>query len=118
MKNPVYLFLAVSVVFLIACSNDSEDDLTEPINSEGPVTYVGDVQSIMSNNCTSCHGSPTSNGAPMPLTTFSEVVNAVNTRGLIGRMDATTNTMPPSGKLPQTIVDVVKQWETDGLLEN
>ena len=111
MKNLTYLFLAISVALLVACSNDSEDDLTDPINSSDPISYNGDVKVIIDNNCISCHGNPVSNGAPMPLTSFAEVVDAVNNRGLIGRMDSNTNTMPPSGKLPQTIVDIVKQWE-------
>ncbi|GAA4817511.1 hypothetical protein [Litoribaculum gwangyangense] len=119
------LFLCFSLIGLIySCSSDSNDDLSPTPNPDpnpnpsGKVTYNGNIKSIMSSFCTSCHGSPTSNGAPMSLTTYAQVVNAVQNRSLIARINSTSNPMPVGGLMSQTNRDLVQQWVTDGLLEN
>lgn len=107
------IFACITCLFLTNCSSD--DDLD---NTDLKVTYTTDIRSIMNNNCTNCHGSPTSNGAPMPLTTFSEVKDAVENRDLIARINSLTNPMPQSGLIPKASRDLIQQWKDDGLLEN
>jgi hypothetical protein len=56
----------------------------------------------------------------MPLLTYEDVKNAVENRGLINRISSedTGFLMPFGGpRLPQNLIDIVIQWETDGLLE-
>ncbi len=105
---------------LLSCSNDSVDDLidSEPIIQD--VTYTNDVKSIIDNNCTFCHSNPPVNGAPMSLVTYQENVEAIENRNLIERIETQDLgfVMPLGGpRLPQNLIDIVIQWETDGLLE-
>lgn len=114
------LKLTVGGMLLVACTNDSPDDLLgEEIT--GTVTYVVNVKPIITNNCLSCHTAPPVNGAPMQLTTYEDVKNAVLNRGLINRIsrqNGENGLMPLGGpRMPQHNIDVLNQWVTDGLLE-
>jgi uncharacterized membrane protein len=119
-KNLMYVFGIV--IMLFNCSSSSDDEPTPNPNPNpnptGKITYNGNIKSVMSANCTSCHGSPTTNSAPMSLTTYSQVKSAVETRGLINRINNANNPMPQSGLMTQTNRDLIQQWVDDGLLEN
>lgn len=117
--------LLVITVLLFNCSSGGDDPSSpDPTPDPNPdpttVTYNGHIKSIMSNNCTSCHGSTPTNGAPMSLTTYSQVKSAVETRGLITRINSTSNPMPPSPNSPLSNADknLVQQWKDGGFLEN
>ncbi|MFD0836040.1 cytochrome c [Mariniflexile aquimaris] len=123
-KNLIYVF--ATVILLFNCSSGSDDD-TSPTptpnpnpnpNPSGKVTYNGNVKSIMSSFCISCHGNPPTNGAPMSLTTYSQVKNAVESRGLINRINNANNPMPTGGLMSQANRDLIQKWLDDGLLEN
>jgi len=81
----------------------------------GDITYTNSIRSIVNSNCISCHGSTPSNGAPMSLTTYTEVKNATQNRGLITRIE--NGTMPPSGNLSTSQIQLFKDWKSDGYLE-
>ncbi|WP_142783562.1 hypothetical protein [Changchengzhania lutea] len=121
MKKTLYTGILLSAL-LFSCSSSSNDDLTDaPDPNPNPgakITYNANIKSIMSGNCTSCHGSTPTNGAPMSLTTYSQVTNAVQNRGLIARINSVSNPMPQNGLMPQNTRDTVQQWVDDGLLEN
>ena len=124
MKNYHNLFTLFLVAFsLISCSNSSENDLIdEPLPEAEIVTYNTHVKTIIDNNCISCHSNPPTNGAPISLTTYGNVKNAVENSNLIGRISAQvgeTGAMPFGGpRLPQSLIDIIIQWEADGLLES
>jgi hypothetical protein len=116
-----YLIPAVIISLFFSCSYNSEDDLTEEIIIDDFLTYDENIKSIIDNNCISCHSSPPINGAPMSLTTYDDVKNSVENGNLINRISTTDNgfVMPFGGpRLPQNLIDLVIQWETEGLLEN
>ena len=102
----------IGLLLFTACSNDS-DDVVPPQNND--VTYTNTVRSIMNGNCTSCHSNPPTNGAPMPLTTFENVKNAVQTRGLITQIENLE--MPPGGSLSGAQIQAIKDWQTGGFKE-
>ncbi|MDR6967032.1 putative membrane protein [Flavobacterium arsenatis] len=118
LKNTL-LFTSL-VLVLISCTNDSTNDLTEPLDINQTVKFSS-VQSIMQNNCNNCHGNPTSGGAPISLVTYNEVKAAVLESDLIGRMSIENGgdgLMPEGGpRLPQTTIDVVIKWQADGFQE-
>lgn len=120
MKNSKYLIFA-SLFILLSCNNNSEDDLTNPIASSNTTKYFQDVKPIIDNNCIICHGATPSNGAPMSLVTYAQVKDAVQNRGLldrISRAQGAPGMMPNQGmRLPQTKIDLIFDWNTDGLLE-
>jgi len=114
----IYSIAVISLFF--SCANDSEDDLIDSVPIDELVTYNANVKTIIDNNCIGCHSNPPVNGAPMALVTFEDVKDAVENRGLINRIssDDLGFLMPFGGpKLPQNLIDIVVQWQTDGLLE-
>lgn len=123
MKTKNSLVLLTSLI-IFGCSNNSEDDLILqdiPTNNDTPTTYLSKVKTIMDNNCISCHGATPTNGAPNSLTTYAEVKDAVLNRGLIDRISRTNGApglMPLGGpRMTQQTIDIVIDWNNDGLLE-
>lgn len=116
-----YPLLIVIIAMLSSCLYNSEDDLTEAVIIEDFVTYEGNIKVIIDNNCIGCHSSPPVNGAPMALTTYNDVRDAVENEDLIERISTTdTGFLMPFGgpRLPQNLIDLVIQWEQEGLMEN
>lgn len=116
-----YLILVITMILSLSCSYNSEDDLTEAIIVEDFVTYESEIKSIIDNNCIACHNNPPVNGAPMSLITYDDVKDAVENRDLIERISSMDSgfLMPFGGpRLPQNLIDLVVQWEEEGLLEN
>lgn len=104
-----------TISFLVACSGSDDAGTTPP---DEPVTYQADIRPIMQNHCVSCHGNPTANGAPMGLTTYLEVKDAVENRFLIDRINDTNNPMPESGLLPIATRALIEKWVNQGMPEN
>lgn len=119
MKKAKYLFFT-SFLFVVSCSSNSEDDLINPV-SLSTTKYTENVKPIIDNNCIICHGSTPTNGAPMSLVTYAQVKDAVQNRGLLDRISRTQGApgmMPNLGtRLPQSTIDLIVDWNTDGLLE-
>ncbi|RKE94998.1 hypothetical protein [Ichthyenterobacterium magnum] len=119
MKNSIATLL-ISSLILFNCTNASENDLIETIPLPTVVTYTSNIKTIIDNNCIECHNNPPINDAPMPLLTYENVKDAIENRGLINRIssDDLAFSMPFGGpKLPQNLIDLVIQWEADGLIE-
>ena len=122
MKKRTFYFLAPFLIS-ISCTTSTYDDIQE-IMDEEPIETVTfqEVAFIIQDNCSACHSDPPQNGAPMPLTSYLEVKNAVENLGLIDRIsrnDGESGLMPLGGpRLPQQQIDLIVQWNTDGLLEN
>ncbi|NHN25144.1 hypothetical protein FIA58_005570 [Flavobacterium jejuense] len=120
MKKKSILTLSMLALLLFSCTNDSESDLSVVPDIQ-VVTYNNYVKSVISENCLFCHSSPPQNGAPMQLTTYEDVKNAVLNRGLldrISRAQGAQGMMPNGGtRLPQTTIDAINKWQEDGLLE-
>jgi uncharacterized membrane protein len=118
------IVIAIGILFLVllfGCTNVSEEDL---IDSQPPpvlATYNNNVKSIIENNCLDCHIQPPVNGATIPLLIYDDVKGAVENSDLIGRISAQagdSGAMPDGGpRLPQNLIDLIIQWEADGLLE-
>lgn len=114
------LFFPSFLLVLAGCTNDSTDDLTEAVPVNETVTF-SKVRAIMQANCTSCHGSIPSSGAPISLVTYEDVKTAILENDLIGRMSIENGgggLMPEGGpRLPQSTIDVVIKWQADGFQE-
>ena len=122
MKNKllIFTFLLIGIFIFNGCANDSSDDLLD-IEVVDEVTYTENIKSIIDNNCIVCHAAVPINYAPMPLTTYENVKEAVQNRGLldrISRAQGVEGMMPYGGtRLPQGLIDLVYQWNADGLQE-
>jgi hypothetical protein len=113
------LFIIPFAFFQQACTNESTSDLIG--DSAGEVTYTNTVKGIIDNNCLACHTQPPQNGAPMHLTTYADVKNAVLNRGLldrISRAQGAPGMMPNGGtRLPQATIDKIFEWAQNGFPE-
>ena len=108
------------ILLMTSCTSVSEEDLIDQIPIEDFITYNSQVKPIIDNNCINCHSMPPENGAPMSLVNYNDVKNAVINRVLIERISSEDLgfLMPFGGpRLPQNLIDVLIQWELDGLLE-
>ncbi|KGO89490.1 hypothetical protein [Flavobacterium suncheonense] len=104
---------------LSSCTSDSESDLYDGTLQEN-ITYTNDIKPIITENCIMCHSQPPQNGAPMPLTTYTFVKDAVEHRGLLDRVSSTDPNfwMPFMGeRLPQSKIDMLIAWENAGMPE-
>ena len=114
-KLVLYILFATGII--AGCTNESSSDLVANPGLND-ITYLSNIKSIIDNNCTSCHATAPINGAPMPLTTFNEVKDAVLNRGLIDRISrpqGESGLMPTGARLPQTTIDIILQWQQEGL---
>ncbi|MBT8263614.1 MAG: hypothetical protein KJO05_12375 [Bacteroidia bacterium] len=114
---------AALLLILHGCTAKDLDELV-PVQQEIPTDFVTfeDVRFVFDNMCQQCHSNPPQNGAPMPLVTYNNVKSAVETRGLldrVSRQEGEQGLMPLGGpRLPQATIDLLFQWNEDGLLEN
>lgn len=79
-----------------------------------------DVAQVLS-NCTSCHSSPPSGGAPMALVSYADLTAPAPTDAsktaaemCVTRMQSTTAPMPPGGGASSTDVATLQSWITAG----
>ena len=111
--NKIHYLIFSTLFFIFGCSNHSEDDLTIPLTSN--------IKPIIDNNCVACHGTTPSAGAQTSLVTYIQVKNSVLNNGLIDRVSraqGASGMMPYQGtRLPQSSIDLIIDWNTDGLLE-
>ncbi|MDG5492117.1 hypothetical protein [Psychroserpens sp. SPM9] len=119
MKTKKTLYIIVLAV-TFCCTSVSEEDLIDTTPVPMTVTYEANIKTIINTNCIICHNNPPVNGAPITLVTYNDVKNAVENNGLISRISSNDLSflMPFGGpRLPQSTIDLIIQWETDGLLE-
>lgn len=112
-----FKFLTALIILLIftSCSSNSadDDDMGPPTD---PVTYSGTVKGIIDGKCLGCHTNPPKNNAPMALTTYDNVKDAVSNRGLIGRVE--DGSMPPVGDdLTSAQIKSIKDWQAGGFIK-
>jgi hypothetical protein len=114
------LFIIPFALLQYGCTNESTSDLIDG-SVVGEITYTNTIKGIIENNCYACHTNPPQNGAPMHLTTYEDVKNAVLNRGLldrISRAQGAPGMMPNGGtRLPQPTIDKIFQWAQNGLPE-
>ena len=123
MKKLCVFFIAFFIISisLFSCADHGLEDLTDPVEEIDLVTYNDNVKTIIDNNCIFCHNNPPINGAPNSLLTYDQVKSSVLNSNLIGRISSQSGevgAMPFGGpRLPQNLIDIIVQWQTDGLLE-
>ncbi|MHA3789826.1 cytochrome c [Flavobacterium hauense] len=120
MRAKRYLSVAVLAMALYSCESHTYDEIGEEIIIDGDVTYDANVKSIIDANCVSCH-SDGNVAAFRLLMTYSQVKDAVENADLLGRIqkqNSEPGVMPQGGRMPQSKIDVILQWNEDGLLEN
>ncbi len=113
------LYLPFAALALVSCDSHTYEDIDEEIIIDGPVTYNANVKAIIDANCVMCH---VDGGAASfrPLVTYAQVKQAVAEAGLLERIqlqNGEPGIMPATGRMPQRNINVLLEWEADGLLE-
>lgn len=118
-KYTIYTFLIASGLFFSCESHTYEEIEGAPEVIPEVVTYTNDVKAIINANCVSCHA-PGGVAGHRPLTTYSEVKNAVENTDLLDRIQRQSSevgAMPQGGRMPQSRIDIILQWNDNGLPE-
>lgn len=114
------LTLTVLILLLLqSCTTaiiDEGDPSTLPPITR-TITYQSDVQSIMTNNCITCHAGPAPN-AGLDLSNYQNTRFSTEMGNLIQRMNNAANPMPPNGLVSPELRQVMDKWVTDGFPEN
>lgn len=109
-----YLLAAAFLVSFSACTraiiDEGEPDVT------GPVNFDPDVQTIMFNNCVTCH-SGSAPAASIKLETYQEVREQTESGNLVSRMNDASNPMPPGGLVTLQQRKMIEKWLEDGFPE-
>lgn len=118
MREKALLIIMCSMLF--SCSETSPNDLVETTPIVEVVTYVDDIEPIVQSQCLSCHNDSfaSGNNSYSSYAQFREATENGNVIDRITRNLGDPLTMPQGGKLPQSSIDLILQWEIDGYLEN
>jgi cytochrome c553 len=103
-------YLAFSAAILAACGVDTGGP-TGPGPGSGVTGGLPcDVQAVLEQSCTSCHGRPLAGGAPMALETYADLMRTKNGTTYaalsLQRMQSTTTPMPPAPAAPLAAADI------------
>ena len=127
MKKTIKLISNAAVLMLLlllhSCYyNEIIDDI--PLDGVNDISFATDIQPIFTDSCAGCHPS----SAPPDLTDGNSwiaiidgnyiVPNDIGASLLYQRMIGNGNIMPPSGGLPSSEINLVKNWIEQGALDN
>lgn len=120
-------FALIALLYLSFSSCKKDFLVPEAVNIPDTVSFSNDVLPIFAENCISsgCHNT----GAIAPDLTEANAYSSLISYGFTNtsdpesstlylRMNGTTKPMPPTGKLPQSKVDLVLKWIEQGALDN
>jgi len=112
LKIASLLIIIVAGISIISCDTTTVQEVQPVVTNP---TYNANIKPIFSAKCVSCHSS---NGENPALTNYAEVRDAVENGDVMCRIQGDCGSiMPPSGKLPQVLVDMVNNWKNQGYVE-
>ncbi len=116
----IYLPLAIAIIALTSCESHTYDEIEQSTPITETVTYDANVKTIIDNNCVVCHSSSGVASFRL-LTTYDQVKQAIEETNLLERIqlqNGEDGLMPTTGRMSQGNIDIILQWNADGLLEN
>jgi mono/diheme cytochrome c family protein len=101
------------------CETSTLSELAIDENAITPdvVTYENTAQGILNTSCVECHNLNNATGG-VRLDNFESASDVAESGRMLIRMTSTTNPMPPAGNLPAPIIQNIRDWIDDGILEN
>lgn len=112
------LVFAVLIVAFSSCTKaiiDEGENIIPPIDRI--VKYNPDIQTIMFNNCVTCHGG-VAPSAGVDLTTYDNVRYFTENGTLVDRVTDISSPMPPSGLMTPENRQLIEKWVADNFPEN
>lgn len=82
------------------------------------LTYSNRIQTIITQNCLSCHGATNPN-AGRSLTNYTEVKEAMLNTAMLNRIKGASGVpvMPPAGRMNDCNVRSIEKWFNEGMIE-
>lgn len=115
MKITIFFLSIVSLLVFTKCYYDSDEQINYDLSSgcdPTNTTYTTCAKPIIDNNCKGCHSG---NGASagIKLDTYANA----KTNFAVSLTAIKNGTMPPSGKLAQSDITTLENWQTQGFKE-
>ena len=112
MREVKTIMIALVGILLYSCESNTIQEIQPVV--ENP-TFNDNIKPIFNSKCVSCHGINEQNP---PLTNYDQVKDAIeNGNVLCSIQNECGEVMPPSGKMPQTIIDMIINWAAQGYVE-
>ncbi|MFM9988666.1 hypothetical protein [Flavobacterium sp.] len=113
MKKIIILTAFVISSLFTACQSNTYEEITVVTNP----TYTKNIEPIFKSQCTGCHAT----GTRFPnLDNYADVKLNCDSGDVICRIDDPTvcfgGIMPTSGRMPQTTIDMIKLWKSQGFV--
>lgn len=109
--------------FFVSCSSSNSKNNVEPSDeteNQNTTVFFSNVMNVIANNCADCHGLPVSNGAPMSLVSYEDIVESatlINIR--INLLESNPLSMPQNRpNITQADKDTIKNWIDAGMPNN
>jgi len=112
MKKFILVFLVATVVLLQFCTPKTAQVAVPKL------TYADNVQPLIATKCAPCHIPP--RGNKKPYTTFESVKEDIDEMIRRVQLNPTDKGFMPfkkMEKLPDSVINVLVQWQADGLRE-
>lgn len=109
----------IAILGLWSCESSTFEEISEETPVIETVTYSEHIKPIIDGNCIECH-SPGGVSYFRPLTNYDQVKEAVletNLLDRIQRQNGEEGQMPQTGRMPQNLIDLILQWNEQGLIE-
>jgi hypothetical protein len=114
----VWSLLILLAFGFTSCETSSLSELSEGGEvTPDIVTYENRAQEILNNACVECHNANQQNGG-VRLDAFEFAFLEADNGRMLSRMTNTTNPMPPTGNLPDNLIEAITNWVDNGILEN
>jgi len=115
--NSIGFILILCMFGFTSCERNSLSELTPELEEVNVVTYENTARAILDSACVECHNiNEQTAGVRLDVFDFA-FIEADNGR-MLARMTDPTNPMPPSGNLPDNLIQGIIDWVDDGILEN
>ncbi len=102
--------ITATALFLLSCESRTYEDISVAVPNP---TYNANIKPIIANNCLECHQSKQT----PHLNTYQEVRNQAETGALLCKIQGLCGIMPPTGKMPQVNVNMIKLWAEQGYIQ-
>ena len=112
MKNLILLLSASLFLIFSSCKKNSSNVV--PVCDGSTPTYDTNVEIFISGRCLSCHGTGSSNG---DMSSYAKL-SAYTSNGKFEKEVLTNQSMPTSGPLPESELNMLKCWMGNGFPEN
>jgi len=111
----------ISGILLLAfgCESGTFEEISEEMPLIEEAHYTEHIKPIIDANCIECHN-PDGVSSFRLLTNYAEVKTAVQETNLLDRIqrqNGEEGQMPQTGRMPQNLIDLILQWNEQGLLE-